>query len=196
MNFLLDPNVSYFLLVIGFILAVLALFAPGTGVIEVGAMAMLVLAGYGIANLPVNLWALALMVLGVIPMVLAVRKGGGWIWLAISILVVVIGSVFLFRNAEGGPGVNPILSVSFSTLAVGLMWFIGTKSLEASRRRPQHSLERLQGLTGTAESDIFQEGTVAVGGEQWSARSEKFIPAGSRVRMIGREGLVLVVEAV
>ena len=51
MNLLFDPNVAYLLLVIGLIVAILALFAPGTGVLEVGAIFMLFLAGYGIFNL-------------------------------------------------------------------------------------------------------------------------------------------------
>ena len=37
MEFLLDPNVAYLLLVVGTVLAIMALFAPGTGVLEVGA---------------------------------------------------------------------------------------------------------------------------------------------------------------
>ena len=50
MSFLFDPNVAYLLLVGGFLLAILALFAPGTGLLELGAMAMLVLAGFSIAS--------------------------------------------------------------------------------------------------------------------------------------------------
>jgi membrane protein implicated in regulation of membrane protease activity len=35
---------------------------------------------------------------------------------------------------------------------------------------------------------------VQAAGELWTARSEKAIPAGTPVRVIGREGFVLVVE--
>ncbi len=197
MNFLLDPNVAYFLLVSGFLLAVLALFAPGTGILEIGAVLILVMAGYGAINLPLNLWALVILILGVFPFILAVRQSRRLIFLAISIAALVIGSVFLFRSSEGRfMAVDPILAVPMSALAVGFLWFIARKSLEAIARTPNHSLGRLKGMTGTAESDIFLEGTVSAGGEQWSARSENFIPAGSRVRVVGREGLVLIVEAV
>jgi membrane-bound serine protease (ClpP class) len=38
------------------------------------------------------------------------------------------------------------------------------------------------------------DGTVYLGGEEWTARSAAFIPAGSRVKAVRREGLSLVVE--
>lgn len=196
MNFLLDPNVAYFLLLVGFLLAILSLFAPGTGILEVGAVLIMVLAGYGVINLPLNLWALALLILGVFPFILAVRQSRKLVFLAVSIAALVIGSVFLFRGEDRLMAVDPALAVPLSTLAVGFLWFIARKSLDAIARRPDHSLERLDGMIGSAESDVFLEGTVSAGGEHWSARSRNFIPAGSRIRVVGREGLVLIVESV
>jgi len=38
MDLLLDPNVAYMILVVGFVLGVLALFTPGTGFLEVGVL--------------------------------------------------------------------------------------------------------------------------------------------------------------
>ena len=57
MNILLDPNISYLILVGGLLLAFLALFAPGTGLLEIGAIVAIMFSGYFIANLPVNWWA-------------------------------------------------------------------------------------------------------------------------------------------
>ncbi|TLN20492.1 nodulation protein NfeD, partial [bacterium] len=52
MNIVIDPNLAYVLLVSGFVLAVLALFTPGTGLLEIGALFALVVAGFGVATLP------------------------------------------------------------------------------------------------------------------------------------------------
>ncbi len=54
MEFLQNPNITYLLLAGGLIFAVLALVSPGTGVLEIGALFILGLAGWGIAyyNLP------------------------------------------------------------------------------------------------------------------------------------------------
>ena len=73
------------------------------------------------------------------------------------------------------------------------MWFIGIKSLEALRLRPSQDLSHLINKVGEARTDILNEGTVYVGGEDWTARSEKKIPSGSQVKVIAREGLVLIV---
>ncbi len=54
MNFLLDPNVAYLILVVGVILGMLALFTPGTGILEIGALFAIFLAGYAVYSLPIN----------------------------------------------------------------------------------------------------------------------------------------------
>jgi membrane-bound ClpP family serine protease len=50
------------------------------------------------------------------------------------------------------------------------------------------------GKIGEAKTKILDEGSVQVGSELWSARSEKLIKAGSSVRIVRREGFVLIVE--
>lgn len=195
MNFLLDPNVAYVMLVVGFVLAVLALFAPGTGLIEVGALFAIVLAGYGIYSQPVNWWALAVLILGVFPFLLALRKSKQYIFLALSIAALIIGSVFLFRTPEGKPAVNPFLAIFTSLLAAGFMWFVVRKGLAALGLGPLNNREALEGKIGEARTNIHTEGTVYAGGEEWTARSTEPIALGSKVRIVGRDGLVLLVEA-
>jgi membrane-bound serine protease (ClpP class) len=52
----------------------------------------------------------------------------------------------------------------------------------------------LIGSIGEAKTEINDEGSVQVGGELWSARSDQAIPLGARVRVIAREGFILKVE--
>lgn len=197
MSFIIDPNLAYVLLVSGFVLAVLALFTPGTGLLEIGALFALVVAGFGIATLPTNWWALVILAVGVIPFVLALRRRRRqWLFLPLSLLAFILGSVFLFRGAQGQPAVNPVLAVLLSASALGIMWIVARRGLDAARMRPSIDLSRLIGKTGEAHTDIFTEGSVHVGGEEWTARSVTFIPKGAAVKVIGREGLVLLVEAV
>lgn len=193
-NPLIDPNVAYFLLVVGLVLGVLALFSPGTGILEIGALFALVLAGFGIVRLSINAWALGLLIVGVIPFLMALRFSQRWFYLAIACVAFVVGSIFLFKTPEGGLAVNPLLAGITSTIAVGLFWLVGWKGLEAIRRRPDISMERLMGAVGEARTAIHREGTVYINGEEWSARSDVPIPMGAKVRVIGREGLVLIVE--
>lgn len=195
MNILLDPNVAYVLLVGGFLLAILALFSPGTGLLELGALFSLLLAGYSIYNLPINGWAMLVLALGVFPFLLAVRRSRNWLFLVVSIAALVGGSLFLFRNESGGPAVNWALAAIVSLLTAGFMWLVARKGLEAVAR-PKASLDNLIGMTGEARTSVFHEGAVYVAGEEWTARSAAIIPAGSRVRVLAREGLLLIVEPV
>lgn len=194
MNLLLDPNVAYVILVVGFVLGVLALFTPGTGILEIGALFAIFLAGYAVYSLPINLWALILLVVGVIPFLIALRKSRQWLYLIPTILSIVIGSVFLFRLENGAPAINPGVATVTSIAAVGLLWLIGRKGIDALQLSPSQDLSKLVGLVGEARSDIRMEGTVYVGGEEWTARSEQLIRKGAAVRVVGREGLVLLVE--
>lgn len=195
-NPLMDPNIAYLLLVVGMVLGILALFSPGTGLLEIGALFALVLAGIGAARLTINAWALVVLILGVVPFIFALRKSRRWIFLVLTIASLILGSVFLFVDAEGRPAVNFWLALVTSILAIGILWFIGIKGIEAIARRPDFDLDRLKEVFGEAKTDILKEGTVYIGGEEWSAWSVKEIPAGSRVRVVGREGLILQVEPV
>lgn len=196
MNFVIDPNLAYVLLVSGFVLAVLALFSPGTGVVEIGALFALAAAGYGIATLPTNWWALVILVVGVFPFLFALRRSQQWIFLIISLIALVVGSVFLFRTAEGRPAVNLPLAILMSASAIGILWIVARRGIEAARMRPSMDLGKLIGKVGEAHTDVANDGSVYVSGEEWTARSEVFIPKGAAIRVIGREGLVLQVEPV
>jgi membrane-bound serine protease (ClpP class) len=195
MNILLDPNVAYLFLLGGFLLGMLALATPGTGFFEIGALFCIALAGYAVYNLSINLWALIFLVLSLVSFLYAIQKPKRELYLGVSILLLVIGSVFLFPREEGfGIAVNPLVAIFASTLVAGFLWIVARKSIEAVFSRPAHDLNTLIGQVGEARTDIHDEGSVQVGMELWSARSEDLIPAGTPVRVVRREGFYVIVE--
>jgi len=194
MDFLLDPNIAYLFLLSGVLLAMMAIITPGTGMFEVGAFFCLAVAGYAVYTLSINLWALIVLMLSVVPFIYAIRKPKRELYLALSILGLVLGSVFLFATDGWKPAVNPAVALISSLLFAGFVWVAITKTLQAARARPLHDLSTLVGQSGEAKTRIHAEGSVQVAGELWSARSEKPIPAGSSIRVIDREGFVLFVE--
>lgn len=197
MDFLQDPNVVYVLMAGGLIAAVLSLTSPGTGFLEIGALFIIGVAGWGIVNygLPINWWALLLLAIGAVLFFLSVRRSRALPLLAASVLAIVLGSAFLF-SAERWyiPAVNPLLASVVSVLSGGFFWIVGRKAIEASEARPTHDLEGLIGMTGEAKSRVYNEGSVLVNSELWSARSEQPIAEGAWVRVVGREGFTLKVE--
>lgn len=194
MDFLLEPNIAYLILLGGILLGLMALVTPGTGLFEIGSFFCLALAGYAMYNLSFNEWALIILVLSIAPFIYAIQKPKRELYLGISILLLVIGSAFLFTIDGWKPAVSPFIAFMTSGLMSALLWVVVRKAVQAAGIRPTHDLEILVGSTGEARSKIHDEGSVYVGGELWSAKSEKAIPVGSKIRVVRREGFVLVVE--
>lgn len=199
MESLINPNIAYLLLVGGIVLVIAALFSPGTGLLELGALAAFILGWLMLVNLgsEINLWAVILLVVGVIPFLLAVRRSRRLIYLVIATFAFVVGSAFLFRGEKWWqPGVSPLLVLVVSSLAGGYVWVATTKVLDADYTRPTHDLSALIGARGEAKTAIHEEGSVQVLGELWSAHSKTPIPEGQPVQVIGREGFLLEVTPV
>ena len=198
---LLNPNLAYLLLVVGGMVALLAIISPGTGLLEIGALFILILAAWQVYQLPINLWALVLLLLGLVPFILAVRTSlqrklqAGF--LVVAILAFVLGSSFLFRGEQWWrPAINPILATLVSIASAGFLWVAAVKSLEAGSKSPSHNLGSLIGATGETRTPIKDEGSAQIEGELWTVRSDKPIPANTKVRVVGRDGFILVVEAI
>jgi membrane-bound serine protease (ClpP class) len=192
-----NPNIAYVLIVLGAMLGLLALASPGTGLLEAGALFTLILAGIEIylLQLPINLLAVGVLVLGVIPFLLAVRRRGNIIFLALAIAAFVFGSAYLFLGTEWWmPVVDPILALVVSVISGVFLWIAVRKSIEAVQLPPLQDLDTLIGLVGEARTAIHTDGSVQVGGELWSARSKEPIPAGASVRVLSRDGFNLDVE--
>jgi membrane-bound serine protease (ClpP class) len=117
MDFLLNPNIAYLIVLAGVFLALLAVATPGTGLLEISALFCLVLAGYAIYSLSIHWWALVILVLSVVPLLLAIRSPTRRIYLVVSILLLTIGSVFLFASEDALVSVNPILAIVSSVFA-------------------------------------------------------------------------------
>jgi membrane-bound serine protease (ClpP class) len=193
MAILLDPNIAYILLVFGSILLLMAIVTPGTHLLEGGAIFLLALAGYAIYNLGFNVWALIVLILSLIPFIYSIQKPKREPILALSLLGVIIGSVYLFPSNGLLPAVNPFLALVVSVIAAGFLWLAVRKGMQAYHARPLQDLSALIGKTGQAKTRVEVDGVVQMAGELWSARSEIPVPAGGRVRVVSREGFVLVV---
>ena len=193
---LTNPNFAYIVLVGSVLLVSLALVNPGTGILELLGLVGLIFAGVEMYFNEINSWALVLLLFGVFPFMLAVRRLHKRRYLVVAIASFVIGSAFLFKGEGIGPAVNPFLALIVSVLAGGFMWIVVSKSVEASLVPPAQDLSRLIGDFGEAKTDVHKEGSVQVDGELWSARSHELIAMGSPIRVVSRDGFILQVEQV
>src|ERR1700690_1333221 len=122
MDILLNPNIAYLLLVAATFLGLVALTAPGSGIPEISALFCMVLAGYAVYHLSFNEWALAILVVSVVPFVFSIRGPRRELWLAVSIAGLTVGSVFFFPAGRGIISVKPALAIIKSALYAGFLW--------------------------------------------------------------------------
>lgn len=190
----LFPNLLYLVLVAGVWLAALAIVSPGTGVPEVLAFIALTLAGFGTLIVPFNGWALALLVVGALFFLLSLRREKYEPWLGLSALALSAGSVFLFRFEGRAGAVHPLLALIVSMLTLGYFWLALRSVIRSQRAAPAIDLQRVLGQIGEVRTPLDPVGSVYVGGELWTARAERPVEAGKKVRVQAMDGLILVVE--
>ncbi len=194
MDTLVNPNIAYLASVLALLAILAAIVAPGTGLIEIAALLLIGASAYFVYNLGMNLWALIILLLSVVPFVLAIRSKNSLPYLVASIIMIIGGSLFLFTGTGLKPLVDPLLVIGVSALASTFVWFAAKKSIQAQNAKKFHNLDELVGKIGEARTAIHQEGSVLIDSELWSARSQESIPAGEHVRVVKREGFTLEVE--
>ncbi len=193
MNPIIDPNIPYVLLIVGFMLSVLALLTPGTGVVEIIGLFSMILAGYGIISNPSHYWALIILI-PFLPLIFVYRKFKKDYYLIIAIALLNIGSFMIFKSEDGGFAISPIVAIVVILLNAPILWVVVKKIIEAIDRSPDFDPENIIGNIGIARTNIFNDGTAYVAGEEWSARSETNIAKGEEIKVVKKEGLVLLVE--
>lgn len=108
---------------------------------------------------------------------------------------VLLGSMFLFRTSSVGDVAALSWTVIITTTLVNLLFFLFVVSmgLRAQRRKPASGM--LVNKTGTALTNIDEDGSIRVQGETWRAESiEGFIPKGAEVMVTAQKGLTLQVK--
>lgn len=194
----MDPallaNLVYLALMATIWLIALALVTPGTGILELLALSGLVVTGAGFLNLTVNPWAIPVLAAGAVFFGLSVWRWERGVWLGLSAVCLSLGSVVLFQAPGGSLAVQPVLATGVSLLTLAYFWLAVRKGLLAYRAPRHNSLVDILGQVGDVRTPLDPTGSVYIQGEMWSARADEAVPVGAKVRVTGREGLVLLVQ--
>jgi membrane-bound serine protease (ClpP class) len=189
------PQIAYLLLTLGILGLTVELWNPGAiapGV--VGGVALL-LAFFAMQILPVNTTGLLLIAFGIALLVLELKIPSFGVLGIGGTASLVLGSVMMTRAV---PGVSVGLGVIVPT-AIGLaviLLFLGRLALTSQRRPSATGAEALVGEQGRARTAVSPDaaGQVDVRGEIWRAVSREPLLPGQPVRVLGANGLTLVVE--
>jgi membrane-bound serine protease (ClpP class) len=191
-----DPNLAFILLMIGVYGLLLEFWTPGTFVPGVIGGVSLILALIALSVLPLNYGAFGLLLLGLALMIGEAFAPGLGILGIVGLLSFVVGAYFLFEGAGSDIeiAVSLPLIMGMAVLTAAMVFGVGTFALKARRRAVVTGAEQLIGARARVVDWSGSSGHVHLQGEVWAARSSVPIhPAGS-VRVVGRDGLTLIVD--
>ena len=191
-----NPTIAYLLLLAGIFGLGLEALHPGAmlpGI--VGGIALLV-GLYALQLLPVNYAGLALMALGIGLLVAEAVTPTVGVFGVGGLVSFVLGSIMLMNTGVPGYAVNLGVIGGIAVCAAGLLvlvvWLVfrSRRSLQVTGDDAMRS-DIAELLEPVGENN---ETWVLVRGERWRARCATALPGGARVRVVGREGLLLQVE--
>jgi membrane-bound serine protease (ClpP class) len=188
-----DPNVAYFLLLLGFYGLIYELANPGVFLPGVAGGISLLLAFYAFQILPINYSGLALIILGItfliseafVPSYGSLGIGG--------IVAFAVGSLILIDDES--LRVSIPLIISTTAVSALLILLLVARVLTIRRKKIRTGAEALIGMIGEASEEFDGEGRIWLLGESWQAKSSDTIRKGEKVRITSRNGLELTVES-
>ena len=187
-----NPNVAYFLMIIGFYGLIFELSNPGSLVPGTIGIICLLLALFAFQVLPVNYAGLALILVGLALMVgEALMPSFGILGIG-GIVAFVIGSVILM-DADNLSISLPMIG-GIALLAAVLMLWVMTRFMSIRRRPAKGGQEELVGSEARVLEDFEGKGHVRLMGERWHARSSRPLLKGQTVRVTSIDGLTVEVE--
>ncbi|QIB49848.1 nodulation protein NfeD [Pseudomonas sp. OIL-1] len=192
-----NPNIAYFLMLIGFYGIIFELSNPGSLYPGVIGGICLILALFSFQVLTVNYAGLALILLGLLLIVAEAFLPSFGILGIGGIVAFVIGSVILMDGSHQ-PVSLPLIG-GMAALFAGLLLWTVTRVLSLRRRPAVSGTDRLINETGVALNDFSREGQnycgyIRAGGERWKAVSTLPVQAGQTVTIARVEGLTLHLE--
>ncbi len=201
LHLLSDPNIAFLLFTIGFYGIIAELFHPNFFSGILGGIAIVV-ALIGSNALPLNVGGLLLVLGGIGLLALEAVVASYGLLTVGGIVALVLGAFALWTGVEPG---EFVLDISVSPWIIGTVVIVGVvyawvlvRALMQMRRTggvANRPVADLVGGMATAQTLIGPRGIAYAGGESWSARSRGTeIGAGTPLRVVGVEGLELIVE--
>ena len=196
-QFLADPNIAFLLLSIGTLGLIYEFATPGLGAGGALGVTFIVLAMFGLAVLPVDVVGIMFLVVAAALFVAEVAAPGIGVAAAGGALAMVLSGIFLIDDA---PGIEISAAVIVpSALVVGAFVVIAGRIAMRSRVAPVSTTGPglLVGRQATVRLGAVGP-QVFVQGAWWGIRPadrHEIVADGSRVEVVGMDGLTLVVDA-
>ena len=193
---LMQPLVLLLLVGIAAVGIYLELTNPGLILPGAVGVAALLIVLYVSQTLPVNYFAFALIALGLILFILEIKVVSYGMLTLGGAVCLGVGLWFVFPRSVPGLGISLLTFVPVLVFIVGLVALVTFLVARTYRHPVNTGREGMVGLVGETAGELSPTGRVFVHGEYWNAQSTIPVPANARVRVVGVEGLKLIVEPV
>jgi membrane-bound serine protease (ClpP class) len=191
LNIITDPNVAYVLMMLGTLGLIFELSNPGAVLPGVVGGISLILAFFAFQSLPINFAGMLLILFAIVLFIAEVKVVSHGVLAIGGVVAMALGSLMLYDEPEAGFRVSWLVIIPTVAVTAGIFIFALTAGVRALSRRPQLGAEALVGATGTALGTLAGEGQIKLQGEIWRAVTDRPIPDGTPVRVIGVDGLTL-----
>lgn len=202
-SYITDPSVSYILLTLGIWALILGFLSPGWHVPETAGAVMIALAIIGLGYFGYRSAGLFLILLAMVFFIAEALTPTFGLFTVAGLVTFILGSILMF---SGGENVNYLVSsdvyrnlrIIIITVGVLLALFFAfgmAAVIKARRRKAQTGREELVGMIGEVVEPLVPQGIIRIRGELWKAesRDKNEIPVGNKVKVVGMEGLKLIV---
>jgi membrane-bound serine protease (ClpP class) len=200
LSIITDPNIAYLLMLIGVYGLIFELSNPGAILPGVLGGICLLLALFAFSVLPIDLAGVALVLMGIGMMASeAFIISYGILGLG-GIVAFVIGSIIMFEPGSTNYGLSVSVIIASTVFSAGLLLLVLTLLVRSRQRAVVTGGAALIGASASVTEWAEGAGRVRLGGELWHARAASSRAAalrpGERVKVLDRDGLVLLVERV
>jgi len=191
------PETAFLFLLVGLSFAAFEFYAAGRGLMAGVASVSLLLAGYGMATLPMWWPALGITLAGMGFLVWGFAQNRvDWRAVVGTILLLIGGITFTTSRPAYPPATwMVVLAVAAS---VTFIWYSLTTVVRGRFATPTIGREEMIGRRCLAVSDLDPVGVVMIDGARWTATAERGVVVGSgaAAEVVGLTGLVLEVDPV
>lgn len=194
LGWLVNPNIALLFLVCGALLIYLEFNSPGTIVPGALGTLMVLLAIFALDLLPIRYTAVLLLVAAIVLLILEAKVGGHGALAIAGILCLTFGTLTLVAAPVPELSISPWVAISVSFAFGAITVFLVRLAVRARSRKARIGADALVGSAATAMEALDPQGHVLVEGEIWQAEAKTPLAAGTALRVVGHEHLLLRVE--
>jgi len=181
LNTLINPNIAYILMILGFYGLLFEVTHPGIGFPGIAGVICLILALYAFHTLPTNYAGIALIILGIVLFIAEVNVPSFGLLTLGGVVSMTLGSLILFDSPYSFLRVSLSIIIPLVLATAIITIFLIGAVIRAHRGKSVVGKDGLIGEEGICEVRIAPEGKVFVHGEIWNAVSEEVIEKGEKV---------------